>query len=497
MGVSFYNRIIKSYFWTVFAYAISFARQFILVPLFLKYVGKEQYSFWLIVMAVVGMIMTINHGYFQYISNKVNLNYRLDKSKAIKEFRSAFRFSILQLFILIILVILFSNNYFFPFIAKIELKSVVEYKINFVFLFLAFSSLVFSLFSGLLAKLYEPVKKENYLYKFNFIYNILDLIVLIISVWVFKDLFIIAILVTLFRLLVLCFFGLNIKKVASEFYPWWTEGSLKEELINFKKSTFLLLSNFIERFQHDGLVIYVSHFLGETYVPIFSTTKTIGNSATGGVASIINPTLPETQANFAKKNWNRVLNIIFLNLSLSSFVISVFFILLSPYVEYLFELWTKHKLAFDVTFYYYIVTTAILYNFSYNFLSIVRAFNYTKKTFLIVIVKVALLFIIPMFLKKNLASIGISMLYSEIAGLIVSFVFLVVLFPLELIWKILRMSVFSFIPSLFAIYSVYTIIYRDTNLYLLIVIYLILFALNLFFNGRILVLNYLKNKNIL
>ena len=494
--MSFYNRIIKSYFWTVFAYVISFARQFILVPLFLKYVGKEQYSFWLIVMATVGIIMTINHGYFQYISNKVNLNYRLDKSKAIKEFRSAFRFSVLQLSILIIIVILLSSNYFFPLIAKIELKSVIEYKLNLVFLFLAISSLVFSLFSGLLAKLYEPVKKENYLYKFNFIYNISDLIVLIISVWFFRDLFIIAILVTLFRLIVLYFFGLNIKKVASEFYPWWKEGSLTEELINFKKSIFLLLSNFIERFQHDGLIIYISHYLGETFVPVFSTTKTIANSATGGVASIINPTLPETQANFAKKNWNRVLNIIFLNLSLSSFVISAFFILLSPYVEYLFEIWTKHKLAFNITFYYYIVATAILYNFSYNFLSIIRAFNYTKKTFLIVIVKVALLFIIPMFLIKNLESIGISMLYSEIAGLIVAFTFLIALFPIELIWKILRMTVLSFIPSLFAIYSIYAIIFRNTNMYLLIFIYFILFALNLFFNGKSLIINYFKNKDI-
>ena len=101
-----------------------------------------------------------------------------------------------------------------------------------------------------------------------------------------------------------------------------------------------------------------------------------------------------------------------------------------------------------------------------------------------------------MFLIKNLESIGISMLYSEIAGLIVAFTFLIALFPIELIWKILRMTVLSFIPSLFAIYSIYAIIFRNTNMYLLIFIYFILFALNLFFNGKSLIINYFKNKDI-
>ena len=494
MGASFYSRIIKSYFWTVFAYAISFARQFILVPLFLKYVGKEKYAFWLLAMAAVGVIMTINHGYFQYVSNKINLTYRINKSKAVKEFKSAFRFSLIQLIILLILVILMSTNLIFPYVVKIDLNSVLNHKINLVFLFLAISSLIFSVFSGLLAKLYEPVKKENYLYRFNFIYNILDLIVLIFSVWLIKDLFLIAILLTVFRLIVLFIFAINIKNVAPDFYPWWNEGNIKEELVTFKKSLFLLFSNFIERFQHDGLVLYISHYISESIVPLFSATRTIGNSATGGVASIINPTLPEMQANFAAKNWRRISDIIFFNLSLSGFVISIFFIILSPFAKTLFEIWTNNELKFDEAFYFYIVATSILFNFSYNFLSIIRAFNYTKETFSIVVIKVTLLFTIPLFLVRSLESIGMAMLFSEIAGLLVAMNFLILLFSNTSKGEIIRIIILSFIPSLFAIYGVYLTLNSSINLYLIIFIYLILFSVNLFFNGKNLILKLYENK---
>ena len=494
MGASFYSRIIKSYFWTVFAYAISFARQFILVPLFLKYVGKEKYAFWLVAMATVGVIMTINHGYFQYVSNKINLTYRINKAKAVKEFKSAFRFSLIQLLILLILVILISTNLLFPYVVKIDLDSIVKYKINFVFLFLAISSLIFSVFSGLLAKLYEPVKKENYLYRFNFIYNILDLLVLIFGVWLIKDLFLIAIVLTVFRLIVLFIFAINIKNIAPEFYPWWDEGNIKEEFVTFKKSLFLLSSNFIERFQHDGLVLYVSHYISESILPLFSAIRTIGNSATGGVASIINPTLPEMQANFAKKNWKRISDIIFFNLSLSGFVISIFFIILSPFAKTLFEIWTSNELIFNEAFYFYIVATSILFNFSYNFLSIIRAFNYTKETFSIVAIKVALLFIIPLFLVRSLESIGMAMLFSEIAGLLVAITFLILLFSNNSKRGIIRIIIFSFIPSLFAIYGVYLTLNSGINLYLIIIIYLILFSVNLFFNGKSLVSKFHINR---
>jgi O-antigen/teichoic acid export membrane protein len=494
MSASFYSRVVKSYFWTLFAYVIRFARQFILVPLFLKYIGEKQYSFWFIVIAAIGIVMTLNHGYFQYVSNKVNLDFRIDKNKAIRDFRSAFRFSIVQLIVLLFIILILSTKYIFPLLSKIDFKDVVEYKLNFVFFLLAFSSLCFSLFSGLLAKLYEPVHKENFLYRFNFIYGIADLIVLILSILIFKDLFSIAVTVTVFRLIVLYLFSVNVKLNAPDFYPWWKEGSIKEELINFKKSLFLLFSNFIERFQHDGLVLYVSHFLGESVVVLFSTTKIIGNSATGGVASIINPTLPETQANFAQKKLKKALDIIFININISSFVISSFFIFLSPYVEELFIIWTKHKLNFDSGFYYYMVATAILFNFGYNFLSIIRAFNYTKKTFIIVVVKVSLLFLIPLFLKRDLETIGISMMYSEIGGLLIALLFFISLFPVRYLNKILKLLILSFIPSLFAIYAVYSILFSEGNLIVMVLIYLVLFAINIFFNGKSIVVNLIKSK---
>ncbi|HEB62071.1 MAG TPA: hypothetical protein ENI82_02865 [Bacteroidetes bacterium] len=495
MSTSFYKRIIRSYFWTSFSYVINFARQFVLVPLFLKFVGKDEYSYWLIVMAAIGILMTVNHGYFQYVSNKVNLDYRVDREKAVKEFRSAFRFSILQLMILVAIAIFLSTSFMFPAISEINIRNIDEYKLNFVFLFLAFSGLIFSMFSGLLAKLYEPVKKENYLYRFNFIYKIIDLIVLIVSLWVFKDLLIIAICVTIFRLIVLFLFALDVKKIAPDFFPWWKEGSIKYEIINFKRSTFLILSNFIERFQHDGLVLYVSHFLGETMVPLFATTKTVGNSATGGVASIINPALPEMQANYAQKKWKNVLKIIFINISLSSFVISLFFILISPYIQYLFEIWTDHKLQFDKDFYFYVVSTAIIFNFSYNYLSLIRAFNFTKNTLLIVVVKVGFLFTIPLFLNRTLAAIGKSMIYSEIAGLIVAFVFIILIFPVTFIKKVLKLTIISFIPSLFAIFSVYLLIKNEGNLFLLIIIYLFLFGINILVNGRSEINKFIKKIN--
>ena len=492
MSASFYSRVVKSYFWTVFAYSISFARQFILVPLFLKYFGEKQYSFWLIVVAATGIIMTVNHGYFQYVSNRINLTFRIDKNKAVSEFRSAFKFSLIQLILLTGITAIMSTAHVFHLISKIDYADIVAYKLNYVFFLLVFSSLIFSIFSGLLAKLYEPVKKENLLYRFNFLYNIIDLGILILGILVFKDLLHIAILVTVFRLVVLSVFALDIKAAARDFFPWWKDGTIKQGVASFKKSLFLLFSNFIERFQHDGLVLYVSHFLGEKVVALFSTTKVIGNSATGGVASIINPTLPETQANFAARKWNKALDIIFFNVNISSFVISVFFILLSPYVEYLYGIWIKHKLQFDSEFYFYMVATSILFNFGYNFLSVVRAFNYTKKTFMIVIVKVALLFIIPLFLQRTLVSIGIAMMYSEIASLLLAFMFLLSLFPEKYILKITKMTAMSFLPSLFAIYGIYRIIFNGDNMIMVIAIYLILFAINIFVNGRKIVLNLRK-----
>ena len=487
MSQKIVSRVLKSYVWGGGSFALNFLKQLIIIPFILTYWGEANYSFWIVIVATVNILYTLNHGYLNYINNSVNLHYHSAFPEAKNIFNSAFNIVSIQAVLLIVIVITLTQPGILSVLTGIALEDIKKESINIAFLFFGISNIIFHCLTGMIGKLYEPIKKINYLYRFNFIYQLLDLCLFVCLIALSRNLLEVLTGISIFKILAASYLAFAVRNALPGFFPWWKGGSLIRGLRDFKKSIYLLISNFIERFQHDGLTLFISSFINVKILPVFATIRTISSSTISGTSLFINPTLPELQRFFSKGENGKVLKGLFLNFFISTFVINSFFMLSYPFIETLYTIWTKGILVFDHTFYILIAIYSILFCINYTFFSFLRAINKTGKVLSIIVVKIIIIYSSLLFMEKALSSVGLALLYSEVASFFVLFYYVFSILAKDLATgKILQSFFTSVFPSLLTIILLFTFYYYNIKPLLFLIGYLIVLATylySLYFNG--------------
>jgi O-antigen/teichoic acid export membrane protein len=416
----YFKRLLVSYLWVGLTFLLNIGRQIVIIPFILLAWGKETYSYWLILISATNLLYTVNHGYLQYIGNEINLHYHQSIQKSISIFKSAFLVLVIQSIILVIIMLILAIPQVFNLLTNINTEDIFDQQVISAFLILGLSSIIYYGMTGLVGKLHEPTGKIYLLYRFSFISQFFEALIFVVLVILKSTLIQAATAVALVRILSITYFGYQIASSYPDFYPWWKGGSLKDGFKNFKSSLLLVYSNFIERFQYEGVTLFVSSFLTITAVPIYSTIRTIGNSAISSISLFVNPTIPDIQKKVANREYHQVLQLLFLNLTVSSLVVNLLFLILAPFISNLYELWTGGELQFDAQFYLAIAYYSIIYCVNYNYFSLLKGINLTKEVLTLVMVKVIVIFILPFFLPRTLSSVGFSIVVSEFLGLMFS-----------------------------------------------------------------------------
>lgn len=319
----------------------------LLVPLFLSLWGKENYGIWLLIFASFAIFQVLDAGYRSYISNEINIVFKIDKEKSRLILGSSLLISVLISFIpILLLILLFQCNYIDDFFGIN--KSVLS-PLNFVLciIFLQFPHIFFGNTTAILTATFYPLDKlvlAQLLTLFNeFVRVVMLLIIIFLNYSILKSCF----LYGLFS----CFLGglniLIIKNNANYFYPWWKYVDLKLGVSGLKKSLFITINSFVGQLSNNGLIILISQSLGQATVPLFTTTRTISNtivqiSYVTGTATVL-----EIVNKHINKEGDKLKDYIYYNWFVNSLLFYWGMIIILPFIEQLYNAWTRYKISFN------------------------------------------------------------------------------------------------------------------------------------------------------
>lgn len=395
-------------------FSVQIARSILLVPLILRIWGDEKYGVWIALYSFFNLMLAIDLGHGLFISNEINKTYHVEKESAKKLLGSGLRVifisALLQFFVL-------SSLYYLGVLGDIISNDSISSRELFLCLCLLFGYRMFiGGFKGILVKLTYPVGYIDRAFYIGMGEQILEVLLLFYAA------------ITDISLLELCIYFVSIKSVYAifvfvlikrwipEFFPWWQKGDIVTGVKNYVTSMALAINSFLERFSNDGLNIIVSSVLGSKVVPLFSTTKVLANLALQLSGLVIQPFQPELSRYYAKKEYDKVINVIKLNWLFAGLILCLPFIIVSPWVEELYTIWTSGELVFDKQLYALLIIGVLIFNYGNSYVTYLNSINNLKALLKITVLRGTLICGLSVILtyQYGLIGIGISIAIAEI-----------------------------------------------------------------------------------
>jgi O-antigen/teichoic acid export membrane protein len=420
------QRAFRNTFVGIVSFILSFAQTIILVPILLKYWGNEKYGVWLALNASFILLQSLDLGHINYIGNKMNITYHIDKNKLKSTLASSLLIAIfiglIQIFIVIFLIIF---NYL-PFVLGIDQKLISDYSIQISLLILVTFWIFSGSLGGILSRLMFPT---GFYYEYQWwyvLYKFSQFISVLIIVLMDGNILEAVIFYVLLQFIVYGFTFLYIKKKLPEFYPWWRGANFKIGITNFKKSLMLTLNNFIQQLSSNGLLLLISNIFSAIYLPVFSTIRTMTNTALSITNILIFSVLPDFIRYHAEKEKEK-LNLVFnANWFFSGFIVNIGLITVVPVAGAIFNIWTNGIISFDYNLFISLAASISIINFGAGLYNYMYGINNIPAITVITITRAITLFGFSYYLSgiMGLSGIGVAVLISEIfSSIILPYVF--------------------------------------------------------------------------
>ena len=408
------QKIIRGVIAKLVSFSLVVARGIILVPIILSNWGEAKYGVWLTLYSFFNLMLAVDLGHGQYISNEINQSYHVSLEKTRVLLGSALRVTFISALIqLLVLFGLYSVGFLDNFVEYEGLDA----KGLFLCLALLFIyRLFFGGFKGILVKINNPVGYIDRAFYIGLFEQIIEVIVLTYAA--FTDMAIID-LVLLFIVSKACYVIITfilLKMWYPEFFPWWQYGSIRTGLRNYRNSLTLSFNGFLQRFSNDGLNILVSGILSSKVVPLFATTKTMSNFAFQLSGFILQPLQPELSRFYAKGELEKVKTSIQLNWLFAGLVICVPFLIISAGIEDFYVLWTAAKLEFQPLLYALLVVAILFFNYGNSYVTYLASINKINELFQITFVRGVMICVLSfIFLHAfGLIGVGIALVATEL-----------------------------------------------------------------------------------
>ncbi len=150
------QRAFRNTFVGIISFILSFAQTIVLVPVLLKYWGNEKYGVWLALYAGFTLLQSLDIGHINYIGNKMNITYHIDKNELKSTLASSLFMAIIIGFIQLVIVIFLIIFNFLPNFLGIESAILTKYSIQIsLFILITFWLLTGSI-GGILSRLMFP-----------------------------------------------------------------------------------------------------------------------------------------------------------------------------------------------------------------------------------------------------------------------------------------------------------------------------------------------------
>jgi len=211
-----------------------------------------------------------------------------------------------------------------------------------------------------------------------------------------------------------------------EFYPWWSIREWKEGFQNFKKSLVLTTNGIAQQLGNNGLILFISNFLQTSLVPVFTTIRTLTNTALSITNVFISSLLPDIIRFHATGEEEKIIIAQNANWFITGVVVNSALLLILPFVENLYLFWTKGILHFNLALFLLLAASISFANFGAGLYQYLVGINHLISQTIITVVRVLIILICSfIFLDYGLVSLGIGILAAEIISSVWLLIFFV------------------------------------------------------------------------
>jgi O-antigen/teichoic acid export membrane protein len=415
------KRVFNNYSVGFISFLISFGQAIVTVPILLNYWGNDVYGIWIALFAGFSLLQTFDFGHQSYIGNLLNIEYHINKQKFADYVGSsllmAFLLGLLQLSITIFLILSGYLNNFLGITSNIINYSTVSISLISLMLMWVLAGSI----GGILVKILIPAGYMSQSLIWGIIFKLAQFLSLIIVAitggFILEASIVYSIVQILLSLLVFRY----LKNKMPEFYPWWKSHSLKTGFHNLKKSVILTINNLLQQLSNNGLVLFITNIFSTSVVPAFTTVRTLTNSATIFTNLFITSIQPDLIKYHAKGETEKLQTTLNANWFFSGLVVNTGLILIIPFAETIFRIWTKGIINFDFILFLSLAASISVINFGAGLNNYLYGINKLRSIMIISIARIIILAIFSFYLSRvlGLAGIGVAVLLSEISSSII------------------------------------------------------------------------------
>ncbi len=419
------KRSLNSLLANLIQFSLQFVQAIVLVPLLLNNWGADKYGVWIAVFSFFTLLQTFDSGHQNYIGNEFNKLFHLDKPEAKKILASSIRaclvIGLLELLILIMIIIFNFTPSFVGITSEASKEMGVEWGLISIMLVWLLSGNI----GGILVRMILPLGMMARSIYLGIILKAIQIIILVIAGLFKFSIFEACFYTALSSLIYSYLLFIYIRYLMPEFYPWWTGGNWHTGFSNLKKSIVLTYSNLLVQFSNSGIVLIITNFLNASFVPLFTTIRTLGNTALQGTGMVITPLYPEMIRYYVKKEPDKLLDMFETNWVITGFIVNCIFIISLLFIEPLYTWWTKGILHFDLALYSIIVASVILANFSKGFITFLTGINSLRAISIINTTRFFITALLSILLINTLGlfALGLALFFGEVIAAFYSHTF--------------------------------------------------------------------------
>jgi len=415
------KRVFNNYSIGLISFIISFLQAIITVPILLHYWGNDIYAIWIALFAGFSLLQTFDFGHQSYVGNLLNVEYHISKKRFAEYLGSSLYTAILLGFFQLTITILLIISGYLDNLLGIS-DNIIDYtSISLSLIFLMVMWVVAGSVGGVLVKTLIPAGYMPQSLIWGIIFKLSQILSLIIVAIGGGKILEASIVYSVVQLLLSFLVFRYIKNKLPEFFPWWQNGNVKTGFNNLKNSVVLTVNNALQQLSSNGLVLFITNVFSATVVPAFTTVRTLTNTASVFTNLFSTSIQPDLIKYHAKQEIEKLSSTLNANWFFSGVVVNLALILIIPFAESIFKIWTRGIIIFDFNLFISLAASISVINFGAGLYNYLYGINNLKSVSIIATARVIVLFSFSFYLSGfvGLSGIGAAVLLSEIFASII------------------------------------------------------------------------------
>jgi O-antigen/teichoic acid export membrane protein len=403
------------------AFALNLGISLLLVPVLLGNWGAEGYGAWLALMAAYALLQTLDLGHQNYVGNELNIQYHSAHDRFRHTLASSLRVAYFlgSLELIVALIVIASGALPSALSATPELISEQYLSEGLVILLCAWAILGSP--GGLIVRILVPAGLYFESQWFGVLMRVSQAAAVILAAVLGGGLFSAALAFGISQTTVGLLSLAYVKRRLPAYYPWWRGGHWRTGWEGLRRSLALTANGVIQQLANSGIVVLVAAAFTAASVPTFTTLRTVANTALAVTTILISSILPDVVRFHATRDPQKLDGALDSHWLLSGLLVNGGIVLLLPFLEPLYAIWTRGKVSFDGSLLLCLLASTSLVNFGSGLNAYLSSINDLRSQFLVATTRVVVLLVVTVAFGNSLGivSVGVGSAVAEIGASVI------------------------------------------------------------------------------